>query len=241
VQGKSGEYKTGEQTLFLTWHPSGTELLVGTSKDVITALDIRKADTGMLDTSVTNSSAAVNPAKYELSPTDRSPPRDKGAYYQMSFAHTGKHLFAATTEGPVKLFKYPSMEHIHSLSAHPSSTYAVQQSPAGTFVAVGGSDGQVTLWDTTSWLVPHVLREQAGAVRDLSFSFDGAYLVAGGGSDVLKENEKNMHIWHVETGELAHTIETVNSVTWVAWHPLRHAVAYAGDPGGLKIVGFNYA
>lgn len=235
TQGKSGEYKTGEQTLFLTWHPNGTELLVGTRNDVITALDVRKADVPMV--LEPNAPPASNLPKYDATPTDRSPTKDKGAFYQMSFTNAGNHILAATTEGPVKVLSYPSMQPVHNLVAHSGSTYSVQQSPTGNHIAVGGTDGLITLWNTDTWLVDHTLMEAAGAVRDLSFSYDGAYLTAGGGPDPLKDNEKGLSIWHVETGEEVVKLETTNAVTWVAWHPLRHAVAYSGDPGGLKIVG----
>lgn len=237
AQGKSGEYKTGEQTLFLTWHPSGTELLVGTRNDVITALDVRKADTPMILEPNANAPSTSNLPGYDATPTDRSPTKDKGAFYQMAFTNSGSHILAATTEGPVKVLSYPSMQPIHHLVAHSGSTYSVQQSPTGNHIAVGGTDGLITLWNTNTWLVDHTLMEAAGAVRDLSFSYDGAYLTAGGGLDPLKDNEKGLSIWHVETGEEVVKLETTNAVTWAAWHPLRHAVAYSGDPGGLKIVG----
>ncbi|EME87573.1 uncharacterized protein MYCFIDRAFT_124419, partial [Pseudocercospora fijiensis CIRAD86] len=240
ITGKSGEYDVREQCLFLTWHPTGSELLVGTGKDKVTSFDLRRADTTMLDTTTTTTTTANTAAslKYEMHPSIlMEKPYEKPYYYEMAFTNSGNHLLAATVDGSVKVFSYPSMKTIHSLSGHPSTTYSVQHSPAGNYVAVAGSDSAITLWDTSSWLCEHVLTENANAVRSLSFSMDGQYLVCGGGIDQDKVHEKGLHIWHVDTGELLHTVETTNAPTFVEWHPFRYAVAFAGDPGGVKIVG----
>jgi THO complex subunit 3 len=223
---RAGEHKVGDQGLFLTWHPSGTELLVGRRDDVVTSLDIRKIDTPSME---------PHANKYDISPSDRTPVKDKGSYNMMAFSNSGREVFATTAEGPVKVLDYPTMKPLYTLSAHASSTYAVQHSPLGNYVAVGASDSLISLWDTSSWLCARVLGNHTSAVRDVSFSFDGAYLVAGGGAD--RDGDKGLQIHHVDTGECVHTVETVNPVTWVSWHPLRYAVAYGGDPGGLKVVG----
>jgi THO complex subunit 3 len=223
---RAAEYKVGDQGLFLTWHPSGTSLLVGRRDDVVTALDIRKLDTTFLE---------PNASKYDLTPSDRTPVKDKGSYNMMAFSNSGREVFATTAEGPVKVLDYPSMKPLYTLSAHTSSTYAVQHSPAGNYVAVGASDSLISLWDTSSWMCARVLSNHTSAVKDVSFSFDGAYVVAGGGLD--KDADKGLQIHHVDTGECVHTVDTAGSVTFVAWHPLRYAVAYGGEPVGLKIVG----
>lgn len=223
---KSAEHKVGGQGLFLTWHPGGTEVLVGRQDDVVTALDIRKIDTALVE---------VGGPKWEMEPTNRSPVKDKGSFNMMAFSNSGREVFATTGDGPVKVLDYPTMEPIYTLGAHTSNTYAVQHSPAGNYVAVGASDSLISLWDTNTWMCAHVLSHNTSAVRDLSFSFDGTFLVAGCGAD--RDGDKGLDIYHVDTGESVHTIETVNAVSWVAWHPLRYAIAYGGDPGGLKVAG----
>lgn len=70
-----------------------------------------------------------------------------------------------------------------------------------------------------------------GAVRTVSFSWDGSYVV--GGSD-----EGNaLEIAHVESGEYVTRVETTQPAPCVAWHPTRYWLAYSGDSAGLKIVG----
>lgn len=232
VTPKAAEHKIGEQGLFLTWHPNGHELLAGRHDDVVTALDIRRANVAIFDTSNTS-----NSNRYDIEASDRTPVKDKGAFNQMTFSNTGREVFATTTEGPVKILDYPSMTVLHTLYAHSSSTYSVKMSPTGNYIAVGGSDSLITLWDTTSWMATHVLPNHTAGVRDLSFSFDGNFLVAGSGTEGQREGDKGLHIYHVDTGDKVHTVETSNVPRDVAWHPLRYAVAFSGDPGGLKLAG----
>ena len=155
----------------------------------------------------------------------------------MTFTNAGTELIATTTEGPVYIFSYPDMRHIHTISAHNSSTYSVAHSPTGTTLAIGASDSMVTLWDTATLQANHVLMNYTAAVRDISFSFDGQFLVAGYGQDGQKDGDKGLHIYHADTGECVRTVETSNPVRDVSWHPLKYAVAYSGDPGGVKVVG----
>jgi len=225
------EGRVGDTGLFLCWRPQGDVLVVGRKDDVVQAVDVRQLNgEGLLNTG----------AGWELSAHEKTPAKDKGQFNAMAFSNSGRELFATTGEGPVKILDWPSLDLLHTLTAHTSATYAVQHSPAGTYVSVGGSDSLVTLWDTTHWHCAHALTAHSGSVRDLGFSFDGAYVAASSGSDA-RDSGTGIEISHADTGEVVHTVETSNSVTWLAWHPLRYWLAYAGDPGGLKILGAGSA
>ena len=222
--------KMGDPGLFLTWHPNGMEMIVGTKDDLVQAVDVR----GMMDIDGDMSS------KWALEATDRTPPNEHKSssprFNQMSFSNSGHELFVTTGEGPVKILDYPSMSVLHTISGHNAQTYAVQHSPRGDWLAIGGADSLVTLWDTYDWHCGHALTAHPTSVRDISFSFDGAYIVTGSGNDA-RDGTAGIEVYHADTGDVAHTIETSNPVTVAAWHPFRYCVAYAGDPGGLKIAG----
>lgn len=225
------EGKVGDTGLFLCWRPQGDVMIVGRKDDVVQAVDVRKmSGEGLLNTG----------AGWEVEASEKTPAKDKGQFNAMAFSNSGHELFATTGEGPVKILDWPSLDLLHTLTAHTSATYAVQHSPAGTYVAVGGSDSLVTLWDTTHWHCAHALTAHSGSVRDLSFSFDGAYIAASSGSDA-RDSSSGIEICHADTGEVVHSVDTSNPITWLAWHPLRYWLAYAGDPGGLKILGAGSA
>lgn len=204
--------KVGGTPEFLTWHPNGTEMLVGRRDDVVHAVDMRRLLSGDVH------------ATYELEAEERTPVRDKGAYNIMAFSNSGREVFATTNEGAVKILDYPSMSVLHTLLGHTSSCYTVKQSPVGNWVSVGSGDSLISLWDTHSWLCMQTLTHHTSSVRDLSYSFDGAYLVAGSGSD-FKEGSAGMEVYHVDTGDAIHTVETSNPVTLAQWHPTRYWVS----------------
>lgn len=217
--------RTGSEGHFLTWHPNGREMLVGRIDDQIYSVDVRYM------------AAADATPTYALEATERIH-RGNGTYYQMAFSNTGREVFATMKGGSVKILDYPSMSLLHTLVGHSETTYTVQQSPAGTYVAAGSADSNISLWDTHNWFCTHTLSSpsQATSIKDISFSHDGTYLVAGSG-DMARDVGGGMAVYHVDTGEVAHTVETTNCPTFVAWHPTRYWIAYAGDPGGLKVVG----
>lgn len=104
-------------------------------------------------------------------------------------------------------------------------------SPSGEYLAVGGGDALVSLWDTQEWICVRTLDLVEGPVKSVDFSFDGSYVVAGA------EEDKKLQIAHVETGEYVYNIDLPNPAAQVAWHPCRYVLAYSADSQGLKIIG----
>lgn len=111
----------------------------------------------------------------------------------------------------------------------------------------------ISLWDTKTWVCKRtVSNPNSGAIRGLSWSWDGRYIVGaseevssastGGGSS---GDGQGLEIYHAESGEVVHTVPTGNGVgvPAVAWHPSRYWLAYTvvdeGRKGGsgLRIVG----
>ena len=67
----------------------------------------------------------------------------------------------------------------------------------------------------------------------MGFSFDGSFVV--GGSD----EGSVLEVAHTESGEYVGKVDIGASggCGVVAWHPGRYWIAWAGEGGGLKIVG----
>jgi len=223
VTSPAQDINVGGSGLFLTWHPNGNEILCGRSDDVLVPIDLRMGVSKQLE--------AAEP---------RQGKRLGMQTNQCSFSNSGRELFATMTDGTVRILDWPSMQTLYTLNGHTSAALAVQHSPNGSCVAVGGGDSLVTLWDTTDWVCRATFSGLGSAVNHLGFSFDGTYIATGGptmGIDKDKDAEKGLEIVHVESAEVVHKFDTVNAVGAVAWHPLRYWIAYAGDPGGIKILG----
>ncbi|KAI4251619.1 MAG: hypothetical protein LQ352_004740 [Teloschistes flavicans] len=126
----------------------------------------------------------------------------------------------------------PSLQPLHTLHAHTSACVSLAMSPSSRYLAIGGSDALISLYDTHDWICRRTLSSISGSVKSVSFSWDGSYVV--GGSD----EGTGIDIAHAETGEVVARIETSASAPCVSWHPNgKYWIAYSGDAGGLKIVG----
>lgn len=54
-------------------------------------------------------------------------------------------------------------------------------SPTGRYLAIGGTDALISLWDTYEWVCRRTLVGMQGNVKTVSFSWDGSFIA--GGSD----------------------------------------------------------
>lgn len=152
---------------------------------------------------------------------------------QCVFDWSGNHLYVTGGDGSARILRYPSFESVLTLNAHTSACYSISMSPSGEYLAAGGGDALVSLWDTEEWICVRTLELTGGLVKTVDFSFDGSYITAG--SD--DKDDKKIRIAHVETGEIVHTIDVTTPAAHVAWHPCRYTLAYSADNLGLKIVG----
>ncbi|KAH6895186.1 WD40-repeat-containing domain protein [Thelonectria olida] len=212
------EVKGLGEAFTLVWAPDGKSLLVG-----------NKADTVFI-----------------LSPTQPTPISSHQQSFQtnqIAFCWSGNKVFVTTAEGRIRILSYPELEPIlHNsfggepkefmLNGHTSSCLTAELQPTGRYLATGGSDSIIALWDTTDWICQRTITRMVGPVRSLSFTFDGSYVV--GGSD----EGSGLEISHAETGEHVHTFKTAGSCPVVAWAPTRYCLAYS-DLGVLRIVGVD--
>jgi THO complex subunit 3 len=148
------------------------------------------------------------------------------------YSWSGKELFLTGGDGTIKILDSASMDLLYSFRAHTSSCFSLDYCPDGRYLAVGGTDALVTLWDTTEWMCKRSLNSLIGPVRTVSFSWDGGYITAGG------EEDKGLEIFHVDSGESLHKIDC-GAAPVVQWSPKDHSLAFAlheSAGGGLRII-----
>ncbi|KAL8966907.1 MAG: hypothetical protein Q9197_005723 [Variospora fuerteventurae] len=144
--------------------------------------------------------------------------------------HSAQTPSRSTT--PVPPGSSASLQTLHTLHAHTSACISLALSPTSRYLAIGGSDALISLYDTHDWICRRTLSSLSGSVKTVSFSWDGSYII--GGSD----EGTGIDIAHAETGEIVARIETSMPAPCVSWHPNgKYWIAYSGDPAGLKIVG----
>ncbi|KAF2495963.1 WD40 repeat-like protein [Lophium mytilinum] len=205
------ELKVRGDPFTLAWKPDGGELIAGTKQDHLTVI----------------SRSSTSPTQLNLNSTHKQDVQSN----QTVFGWAGEHIFVTTGDGRVKIVRYPSFQSLHDLNAHTSSCYTLALSPTGKYLAVGGGDALISLWDTEDWICMRTFADMSGPVRSVDFSFDGSFVV--GGSD----EGNRLSIAHTETGEYVHHIDLTHAAPCVQWHPNRYALAYSADNQGLKIIG----
>ncbi|RDA92299.1 hypothetical protein CP533_3261, partial [Ophiocordyceps camponoti-saundersi (nom. inval.)] len=211
------EVKNLGDALSLVWAPDGQTLLVGNKEDNIFVL---------------------SPSQ----PMPLSSHQQSVQTNQISFCWTGERILVATSEGNARVLGYPDFEPFFhhpqgprrefQLKGHTSSCLTVELSPTAKYIATGGSDSIISLWDTEDLICQRTISSLAGPVRSISFTWDGSYIVGG------TDEGSGLDVHHVETGELVHTFKTAGSSPVVAWAPLRYCLAYS-DLGVLRIVGLD--
>ena len=132
--------------------------------------------------------------------------------------------------------------------AHTSSCTSIAYSPNGKYLAVGGSDALISLWDTTDWVCRRTLSNPTfGGVKGLSWSWDGRFIV-GASEDVSSGDGAGMgsgglEIYHAESGDVVYTLPTGTAgIPAVEWHPSRYWLAHTQIEAStgksvLKVVG----
>ncbi|PYH84445.1 WD40 repeat-like protein [Aspergillus uvarum CBS 121591] len=246
----------GTEAFTLSWSADGSTLIVGRKDDTLIPISIESLSTPtptttlLTDKPPTAAAATITPATsiYRVLEPHQQPVQTNATTFSHHIATAAApdlHLFATTGEGTVKILSYPSFSLLHTLHAHTSACLSIALAPTGRYLAVGGSDALISLWDTTDWICRRtVSSSNGGAVRGVSWSFDGRFLV--GACDEVGCGGNGLEVFHAETGESVYTVPVggnANSgIPAVAWHPSRYWLAYSttadgSGHGGLRIVG----
>lgn len=147
------EVKGLGEAFTLAWAPDGQTLIVGNKDDNI----------------------------FVLSPTSSTPlssHQQSVQTNQIAFCWSGKKVFVTTGDGKIRVLSYPDFEPVWRrpwdddkeavLSGHTSSCLSAEMQPIARYLATGGSDSTIALWDTQDWLCQRTITSMVGPVRSLS-------------------------------------------------------------------------
>ncbi|KAJ3013546.1 ubiquitin-protein transferase activating protein [Thoreauomyces humboldtii] len=99
------------------------------------------------------------------------------------------------------------------LMAHESDVCGLKWRPDGLFLASGGNDNQVVIWDARSSVPKITKTEHTAAVKALAWCpWQLNTLASGGGS-----HDRMVHIWNVATGGKSASVDTGSQVTSIQW------------------------
>jgi len=200
------EVPTKGENINIAWSPDGAHVAVASRDDIVTIIDARQ---------------------HKIVKSFKEPLETN----EMTWSHSGDLFLLTNGAGRVKILAWPSLEVLHTLEAHTSNCFSIEFDPRGRYLAVGGADAIVSLWDLKEWICVRTFDRLDWPVRTLSFSYDGVYLASG-------SEDLAIDIGYVETAMEAKRVTTTAATNSVAWHPGKHWLAYAGEDkdGSLRIL-----
>jgi len=125
-------------------------------------------------------------------------------------------------EHTIRIMDYPSLSVRESPAAHVGGCVAVALDPRGRYLASGGYDSIVNMFDLNEWICARTITSCENAINALSFSHDGEYLaIANAGTYI--------DICATETGIPIHRVPALAPAPTVTWHPSKYVIAYCGQ------------
>lgn len=197
-----------KEFLCLCWSPDAKHIAVSNRADQVYLLDLRTAGALRM--------GAQRNIQHEVN--------------QMVWSNDGDALWVATGGTPGKLHVYPapslSLDNHHAVTAHQSMSISLAADAAGKYIASGGGDCLVSLWDPRHLVCVRTFGYAAQPVTTLGFNRNGSLLAWGTGSGSTG-GEKNLTFVGAETGTLYWQESTAAPVQQLRWHPSRNVVVYA--------------
>ncbi|KAL3668013.1 hypothetical protein V7S43_006885 [Phytophthora oleae] len=152
--------------------------------------------------------------------------------FEMQFSKTGFLFVAAGHAAGFGTFEImrvvtekksnPNLESAHKVMAHAGSCFSLDFHPSGRYLALGGLDSLVSVWDLEELYCVKTFVVTTASIRLVRFSHDGKYIAIG-------MDEPNLVVVHVKSGEKVVNLQLQNNLQYLSWHPSKNVLAYVGD------------
>ncbi|TFY82700.1 hypothetical protein EWM64_g1313, partial [Hericium alpestre] len=148
-------------------------------------------------------------AKEQWTTVDREPNTASTAM----FNHAGDGIILThNSEHTIRVLDYPSLQLYENPAAHVGGCVAVALDPRGRYLASGGHDSIVNLFDLSEWICARTITACEHAITALSFSHDGEFIA-------IANQGPYIDICATETSEPMHRVPALAPSPTVTWHP----------------------
>ncbi|KAJ3526002.1 hypothetical protein NM688_g8316 [Phlebia brevispora] len=149
--------------------------------------------------------------------------RDPLNISRVIFNHAGDCILGSHYQDAViRIYDYPGLNVLHHTNSHVGGCTATVLDPRGRYMASGGQDTIVNLYDVSDWICVRTITCSEYPTNALSFSHDGEFIA-------IASQGPYIDICATETGAPLHRIPALGPAQTVAWHPSKYVIAYCGQ------------
>ncbi|MCG9128764.1 WD40 repeat domain-containing protein [Candidatus Poribacteria bacterium] len=183
----------------LCFSPSGQWLAA--SRDRSAVVDIWESETGKLYTELQTASEETKSRCFD----------GKNLYFHdlsgaLAFSLDNNFIAFSPNSPLITVWNITTCEHIVNLTADPEGIYSIDFSPCGQFLAVGGMNGLVQIWNTSTWQRQYTYPPFGKYLINVSYTPDGILQAAG-----ISYNTSTLTIWDVAQPKEAYTYQENSS------------------------------
>lgn len=160
--------------------------------------------------------------------------RNEASVWAAAFAGSEDQVAAAGHDWTVALWQTSSQTTpVHLFEGHDNAVQALATEPTGHWLASGGADRTVKLWDLTTNELRRTYRNHSDFISALAFSADGAMLAAATLDGAIK-------LWSTTSSRLIRVLGNHNArVTSIAFSPSGEFMASAAEDGTVRVRGMK--
>jgi WD40 repeat protein len=164
------ENKIDATPVTVSQSPDGNKLLIGTKESEIIIYDLINHN--------------LSSTKTESKETD-----------QILFSPLKNYVVASFSDGTVSLFKFPSMDHVNTWSAHSPGQTVISFHPSGRYLASGGKDKMIRIWNIPEGSLISEWKAHEDHLVSIAFTPSGTQLASGCLNKVLSINIEDTKVW----------------------------------------------
>ena len=162
--------------------------------------------------------------------------RNDAAIWAATFAGSEDQIATASHDWMVALWQTSSQsEPAHVLEGHENAVQALATEPSGHWLASGGADRMVKLWDLETNELKRTYRNHSDFISALAITSDGATLAAASLDGAIR-------LWSTSSARPLRTLNNhTGRVTSVAFSPSGDLLASAAEDGTVRVRGMKRA
>jgi len=130
---------------------------------------------------------------------------------RLAWSPSGDSVAAACVEGRIHVLSADSTQRTRSLAGHEHGAQCLSWSHDGRFLASGGQDGRVKLWDAASGELLHSMDAGAAWVEQVAFAPAAPLLVSAAG--------RHLKLWNLQGDCVREYPAHPSTISDVQWQP----------------------